>query len=1089
MTRRAVGRSRGVTLFRTRRGAALAATLAAALVATPAFSDAATSASSAPPLSKTVRALLPSLGEGVPVTAFDARAGLRPLAPTATQRSAVARIAGAAVTWNAEGTPRTIARTGGVLAGPSAGAPVDIARSWLAGNAAAFGLSSADVADLALIRDHELPGVGAKVVSFSQTFGGVESGYGGVLTVLVDRDGRVVSYSGNPVRSTSLLGSFDLSPLEAVTRTVGELLPGLDLAPTATGETQAGYQVFSKGPLADVLRVRKIAFPTPTGGRAAYAVLVVKSLDEAWVVITDAATGKPLLRKSLVAHSEGTVYENYPGAAKGGKPKVVSFGPTKQSPAGWLDPTGLAGLPGITTLGNNANTAIAWTVPLVAADQYNRPVSPTGQFNFPFPDSWAKSNGAAGSYIADANAAATNLFYHHNRIHDELYEFGFTETAGNFQLVNNGADGLGLGGDPIMGGAQSGALNLTEPVLPLGRNNANMLTLPDGIPAFTNMYLWEYSDDVFEAPARDGDFDASIIEHEYVHGLSNRYVGGGGLGSLGTVQSGAMGEGWGDWYAMNDLFRRGLTRTAVTAPYVGDPQRGIRNWNYATSPATYGDYGYDMSGPEVHSDGEIWTATLWTLREKILGAVGGDHVKASNIAQHLVTDAMPISPPAPSFLDMRDAILKAAELRYGDRYTALVWKAFAERGMGVSARTAGETDTDPKPGFDVPGAKQNGVLRLTLVNDSTGKPAKGVRVLGGMFEGRGTPVLVTNAKGKGTAAMVPGTRRLTLQAPGFGIQRLSVPLRAGTVTRKTVRLRPNLLSQSSGAKVVKATSQATALPASNLVDDTETSSWQTAARTAPYNSGPDQSVTVKLKKKSTIRTVAVSVLKPIGLPRFAAARNVLVQTSKDGKKWRTVQAAKFRFRGPRPAVPDLALKTYRLRKPVEARFVRAVAESVLGSTAESASTAVVAEVQAFGTAKGITPKQPKPDKPVTSHGSVAVGNPAQGSLLGLDPYRPGVTELSWAATCPGLPSANGVDAWMTKLPAGAGDGKHVATYRGSVPIGEFFVYAYDEDCAPMTGGFALFDETTPIPAGAAYLGFLLLYGAGAEFDVTITEPR
>lgn len=1074
-----------MALTRTRFGTALAATLAAALVATPTLSDAATTAAPTPTVDPSY---LPVVGEGI-TAAFDSRAGLDRLAPTTAQRTAVGRIAGAQVAWNASGTPRAISRVGGALSGPSSAAPATIARGWLTTNAAAFGLTAADMSALQVVRDHELPdGVGT-VVSFTQTFGGVASGYGGILTVLVDRTGRVVSYTGDPVRSSSLRGAFDLTPVQAITKTLAGLLPALDLTPVATGRTQGGYDVFRGGPaLADVLRVRKVAFPTPTGGRAAYAVLVVKSADEAWAVIVDAASGKPLLRKSLVAHaSEGTVYENYPGAAKGGKPKTVNFGPTEQSPGGFVDPTGLAGLPGVTTLGNNANTAIAWTVPLVAADQQNRPVAPTSEFDFAFPDSWAKSDGATGSFVADANAAAVNLFYHHNRIHDELYEFGFTETAGNFQLVNHG-DGLGLGGDPIMGGAQSGALNLTEPVLALGRNNANMLTLPDGIPGFTNMYLWEHVDDVFEAPARDGDFDATIIQHEYSHGLSNRYVGGGGLGSLGTVQSGAMGEGWGDWYAMNDLFRRGLTRTAVTAPYVGDPQRGIRNWNYATSPATYGDYGYDMSGPEVHSDGEIWTAALWTLRTRILKAVGGDQVKASDITEHLVTDAMPISPPSPSFLDMRDAILKAAELRYGDRYTALVWKAFAERGMGLSARTAGETDTDPKPGFDVPGTG-DGTVTLKVRNASTGKPARGIRVLGGMFDGRATPVTTTSRSGTARVTMLPGTHRLTLQAPGFGIQRVRVSVKAGRTTAEKISLKPNLLSISSGAKVVKVTSQAAALPGTNLVDDTEATAWQTGARDASYNSGPDRSVTVKMKKKAKLRSVAVSVVKPIGLPRFAAAREVVVQTSTDGKRWKRAATATFSFRGPRPAVPDLALKTVRLKKPVTARYVRAVATKALGTGAENASTAIVAEVQAYGDAKGITPRLPAADKPVRSRGSVTAGNIAQGTLLGLDPYRPGATELSWAGSCPGLPAANGADAWMTKLPAGAGDGLHAVTYTGSVPIGEFLVYAYDEDCAPMTGGFALLGEATPIPAGASYVGFLLLYGAGAEVDVTITEPR
>uniref|UniRef100_UPI002B2721EE hypothetical protein n=1 Tax=Nocardioides sp. TaxID=35761 RepID=UPI002B2721EE len=119
---------------------------------------------------------------------------------------------------------------------------------------------------------------------------------------------------------------------------------------------------------------------------------------------------------------------------------------------------------------------------------------------------------------------------------------------------------------------------------------------------------------------------------------------------------------------------------------------------------------------------------------------------------------------------------------------------------------------------------------------------------------------------------------------------------------------------------------------------------------------------------------------------------------------------------------------------------------------------------------------------------VAVGNPAQGSLLGLDPYRPGVSELSWS--CPGLPSANGVDAYFHQLPEGAGDGKHSVTVSASVPLGEYLLFFYDEDCAPMAGGeFILDGESKAIPPGAIYSGFLLLYGAGASFELTVTEPR
>ncbi|MDP2775099.1 MAG: hypothetical protein Q8O61_16220, partial [Nocardioides sp.] len=255
----------------------LVAAIAATLVLTPTLTQLSAGATTAgqpagrsADLLRKATDVLP-LGDGL-TAAFDSRASLPVVAPTAAQRSALGALAGASVTWNSSGTPRSIAKTGGALTAPRAGDPLTIARDWLAAQSAVFGLAEADLQALEVVRNHELPGIEARVLSFAQTFGGVASGYGGILTVVVDRDGRVVSYAGDPVRSSSLLGDFDLSPAQAVARTVTDLLPGLDLAPRATGKTQGGYDVFTAGPLADVLRVRKIAFPTPTGARAAYAV-------------------------------------------------------------------------------------------------------------------------------------------------------------------------------------------------------------------------------------------------------------------------------------------------------------------------------------------------------------------------------------------------------------------------------------------------------------------------------------------------------------------------------------------------------------------------------------------------------------------------------------------------------------------------------------------------------------------------------------------------------------------------------------------------------------------------------------------------
>ncbi len=86
----------------------------------------------------------------------------------------------------------------------------------------------------------------------------------------------------------------------------------------------------------------------------------------------------------------------------------------------------------------------------------------------------------------------------------------------------------------------------------------------------------------------------------------------------------------------------------------------------------------------MHADGEIWTATLWELRKKLVAQYG--QAQGSEVAARLVTDAMPLSAPDPSFLDMRDAILAADTDRYHGDNTDTIWTVFAtprRRRLGV----------------------------------------------------------------------------------------------------------------------------------------------------------------------------------------------------------------------------------------------------------------------------------------------------------------------------------------------------------------------------------------------------------------------
>ena len=168
---------------------------------------------------------------------------------------------------------------------------------------------------------------------------------------------------------------------------------------------------------------------------------------------------------------------------------------------------------------------------------------------------------------------------------------------------------------------------------------------------------------------RDGDLDADIVFHEYCHGLTWRMI-----GSMGGLLSGAIGEG------MSDICAMMLTLGAAGADRIGeysasDP-RGIRRAPYAGySLFTYGD----ITGTEVHNDGEVYAAIGWRLIE-LFGAA-----RADDLFGYMV-DGMNFTPPSPTFEQMRDGILQSvasAPVAAGDE--CLVWEAFAQYGVGVGA--------------------------------------------------------------------------------------------------------------------------------------------------------------------------------------------------------------------------------------------------------------------------------------------------------------------------------------------------------------------------------------------------------------------
>jgi hypothetical protein len=357
------------------------------------------------------------------------------------------------------------------------------------------------------------------------------------------------------------------------------------------------------------------------------------------------------------------------------------------SPYGWHDTNGAAGAEFTITRGNNV-----WAMEDVDGNN-GTGASPSGGANldFDFPINLTQEP------INYQAAAVTNLFFWNNIMHDVWYRYGFTEASGNFQSNNYGRGGAG--NDFVVADAQDGS----------GTNNANFSTPADGSSGRMQMFLW-----TSPTPDRDGDLDNGIIAHEYTHGISTRLVGGpSNVNCLFNAEQ--MGEGWSDWFGLMMTIEPGDARTdvrgigtyALAQPTTGT---GIRpapyTTNFAVNNYTYANTNSGVSEP--HGIGFVWCTMLWEMTWDLIDQYGFDPDLyngngGNNIAMQLVVDALKLTPCNPGFVDGRNAILQADQVRYNGANQNLIWAAFARRGLGFSA-TQGSTSSraDQVEAFNLP---------------------------------------------------------------------------------------------------------------------------------------------------------------------------------------------------------------------------------------------------------------------------------------------------------------------------------------------------------------------------------------------------
>ena len=442
--------------------------------------------------------------------------------------------------------------------------------------------------------------------------------------------------------------NFEISPYQALIK-AGEYF-NLNLNPQIINSTQTRTEFIDLNLHEAIVEKRVFQLPDNTS-RFVYQIIFawndIQNNLQHEIVIIDAENSNLLYYHTLVDSFRGKVFLQDPSLSLDNRELVSFDGNPSFSPSGWVNSQQV-------TVGNNvfaatdlnANNAFGTNEIQPSADS-------NGDFIFPWSPTQSDTN--------FKSAAVVNAFFHVNEFHDRTYRLGFTETSGNFQTNNFGRGGFG--NDAVIVDVQDGS----------GTNNANFSTPPDGNKPRMQMFVWTASGGRVE----DGDFDSSIIYHENGHGLSNRLVGNGDTGCLFGKQSGGMGEGWSDYIAAT--FRN---NPVIGGYAVSNNVRGIRNAPMDNSPFTYADIkNGTLSG--VHDIGEVWAATLWSIRE-LLGA---------DITDQLVVSGMKLTPCNPTMLQARNAILQADVNLFGGANKCIIWKKFAERQMGLNASAPNHNST------------------------------------------------------------------------------------------------------------------------------------------------------------------------------------------------------------------------------------------------------------------------------------------------------------------------------------------------------------------------------------------------------------
>lgn len=599
-------------------------------------------------------------------------------------------ISGLQMKWENE-KPRLIFSYNEPLTQPSQNKPERIVKDFL-GHISDIYQLDLELNSLKLVKTYETKHNKTQSLVFQQEYQGLPV-FGAELRALLNSDGQLMWLNNELVEiSKTNYTTPSIFAKEAINLAAQDI----DVNPSIVfGQTLQPKLVLF--PMAKYYETKTASYHQEL--RSAWQIyLSDNDTGKSYLILVDAQKGTILLRANLTwnfaddaknatyrVFTSGTPQPNLPFVSTNPpfteRQLITTKGDPVASPVGWLDSSG-------STKGNNADSQ----TDREARDSGNgfRPQATDFVFDFPL-----MLNTPGQEPELFPSSAVTNLFYWTNFTHDYLYKLGFDEASGNFQLDNFGRGGIG--GDPVIAEAQDGS----------GFNNASFGASEDGFPGRLQVFLWKTA-----TPKIDSAYDAEVIIHEYVHGLTTRLVGGpqNVISLLGT-QSAGMGEGWSDWYAMSILSKPGDDPRA-SYPYGSYVTRnftkGIRRFAYGTqmsvNPVTYADIDptqtrFTKDTTEVHSVGEVWCQALWEVRADFIDFYGFE--KGKQMIEQLITDGLKLTPTNPSMIDGRDAILLADQINNKGVNQCMIWQGFAKRGIGFSASSLGTT-SQVQQAFDSP---------------------------------------------------------------------------------------------------------------------------------------------------------------------------------------------------------------------------------------------------------------------------------------------------------------------------------------------------------------------------------------------------